>query len=183
MYQSHSENKTNKVSYRHKQQRHGCANGKDGYIRLYQIWLNMRNRCDSPNNKCYANYGGRGIQMCDEWRSYLDFRAWALSHGYADNLTLDRISTDGDYCPSNCRFLPMSENQKRRTMNTYIICEGKVYTLASLARLLGIKEKYLYVRVSRRGIKRILEELELQHGKTLELTTLQEVEHNGWTVM
>lgn len=178
---SHSD-KINKTQFRHKQQRHGCANGKDGYIRLYQIWLSMRNRCDSPNNKCYSNYGGRGIKMCDEWRSYLNFKTWALSHGYANNLTLDRINTDGDYSPLNCRFLPMSENQKRRTMNMYILCDNKVYTLASLARYLGIGIKYLYVRVQRKGLPRILEELTLEHNKQLHSVSLKEVELNGWTV-
>ena len=73
--------------------------------RLYNIWKAMKQRCYYPKHKDYHNYGARGIVVCDEWRD--DFKAfydWALSHGYREDLTIDRIEVDGNYEPSNCRW-------------------------------------------------------------------------------
>ncbi len=84
--------------------------------RLNQIWHNMIYRCYSENLKPETArvYRDRGITVCDEWRdSYAAFRDWALSYGYADDLTIDRIDPDGNYEPENCRWLTKSENSAR----------------------------------------------------------------------
>jgi len=82
--------------------------------RLYKIWRNMKTRCNNPNNTAYKRYGGRGIEICLEWKSnYIAFKAWALKNGYNENLTIDRIENNGNYEPSNCRWLPKSENSRR----------------------------------------------------------------------
>lgn len=87
------------------------------YSRLYSIWSSMKTRCYNPKSKSYGYYGGRGISVCQEWRNdFSAFREWALSHGYQDNLTLDRIDGDGSYSPGNCRWATWHEqrtNQRR----------------------------------------------------------------------
>jgi hypothetical protein len=92
--------------------KHGCF--KD---RLYQIWADMKTRCNQPNNPRYYRYGGRGIKVTEEWNSFEPFKEWAESNGYNDYLTIDRINNDGDYTPNNCEWITIQENLKRR--NTY----------------------------------------------------------------
>lgn len=84
--------------------------------RLHRIWGAMKTRCHNPKSPRYNDYGGRGITVCDEWLN--DFKAfydWAMSHGYADNLTIDRKNVNGNYEPSNCRWATVQEqNQNKR---------------------------------------------------------------------
>ena len=82
--------------------------------RLYNIWRAMRQRCQNPNSTKFADYGGRGIKVCEEWQSYPVFRDWALSHGYADDLSIDRINVNGNYEPNNCRWATMKEQNNNR---------------------------------------------------------------------
>jgi hypothetical protein len=80
----------------------------------------MLARCFNPNNYEYANYGGRGIRVCDVWKEdYAAFRSWALAHGYDEDApfgecTIDRIDVNGHYEPSNCRWITMAEQQKNK---------------------------------------------------------------------
>lgn len=90
----------------------GCIyhHGGEG-TRIYRIQKHMIDRCENKRSISYKHYGARGIRVCDEWRkSFVAFRTWALSHGYTDSLTIDRIDNDGDYEPSNCQWLTNAEN-------------------------------------------------------------------------
>lgn len=96
--------------------------------RLYKTYFNMKQRCLDQSNKSYHNYGGRGIKICEEWmESFLNFANWALSNGYSDSLTLDRIDVNGDYCPENCRWATIKEqsNNQRKTIWVEILGNKK----------------------------------------------------------
>ena len=112
--------------------------------RLYTIWTSMKNRCYVKTNNEYQHYGGRGIKICDEWRtSYATFRKWALDNGYDSNAqrgkcTIDRINHDDDYCPTNCRWVDMVEqnNNKRNTVKYNY--NGIKYTTRDIANMSGL---------------------------------------------
>jgi len=101
----------------------GFSNKRHGETktRLYNILNGMKGRCHNPKHTEYRNYGGRGIKVCDAWReSYLVFKLWALSNGYGDKLTIERLDVNGDYEPSNCCFIPKSEQWKNTRKHLYV---------------------------------------------------------------
>lgn len=79
--------------------------------RLYRIWKNMKQRVYNPKNTYYHNYGGKGIVICDEWHKFEPFMEWSLDNGYNDELTIDRTNNDIGYNPSNCKWVPSSEQK------------------------------------------------------------------------
>ena len=93
--------------------------------RLYGVWQNMKNRCYNERVNRYERYGGRGIQVCEEWRNdFGAFYAWAMESGYdADagimQCTLDRIDNDGDYSPLNCRWVDAKTQANNRSCAKY----------------------------------------------------------------
>ncbi len=85
------------------------------FTRLYGIWKNMIQRCYNPKAVHYDRYGGRGIKICNDWKDDPEtFYKWAMSNGYTDELTIDRINNDGNYEPSNCRWITMKEQAQNR---------------------------------------------------------------------
>lgn len=129
-----------------------CNIKHGGYkTRLYRIWKQMRIRCRCKTNPTYRFYGARGITICPEWDDFAVFRDWALSHGYDDTLSIDRIDNDGNYEPGNCRWITREE-QSRNTRNCkFYEHNGIKLTHNEWARRLGIDPSTLTERIQRHG--------------------------------
>ena len=118
--------------------------------RLYSIWHNMKTRCCNPNNYHFKYYGGRGICICDEWKnSFQTFYEWAINNGYSDKLTIDRIDNDGNYEPSNCRWVDMYCQNNHTRKNHYIEYKGITKTASEWAKIYGLSRQLLSMRIRR----------------------------------
>lgn len=111
---------------------HGDSSKNSPNHRLYNIWRGMKKRCYERIHPYYYRYGGRGITICDEWLGsdgYMNFKKWALTSGYKDNLTIERKDYDGNYCPENCCWITMLEQHKNTSKVIKIPYNGKIYTM------------------------------------------------------
>lgn len=119
--------------------------------RLFHSWVHMKQRCTNPNNRAFKYYGARGISVCDEWKnSFQAFHDWAMSHGYADNLTLDRIDVNGNYCPENCRWITIQEQQRNKRDNVRVAFDGRVKTVAEWAEEFNCHSSAVYREILKR---------------------------------
>lgn len=116
--------------------------------RLDIIHFNMIQRCTNPNSTYFPRYGGRGITVCHEWRTRNNFKEWALSHGYRNDLTIDRIDNDKGYSPDNCRWVTPSQNCCNRSTTHFITAFGKRQSLMEWSRELNISYNTLKKRVT-----------------------------------
>jgi len=118
--------------------------------RLYGIWFDMRQRCNWEKSINWANYGGRGIKVCDEWQvDFVPFRDWALANGYRDDLTLDRIDVDGNYCPDNCRWADLDEQNNNKRTCVYVTIDGVTKTVTEWCKETGVNRKTAFNRIKR----------------------------------
>ncbi|MDC6267224.1 hypothetical protein [Lysinibacillus fusiformis] len=119
--------------------------------RLFAIWSNMKQRCLNKNDFNYYNYGGRGITVCEEWcnkDSFINFYNWAMSSGYKDTLTIDRIDNDGNYEPSNCRWTTLKVQANNKRSNTNYTYKNKTKTLTEWADELNLSYHGLFKRIN-----------------------------------
>lgn len=127
-----------------------CGNYKHGkkYTRLYNIWQGMKGRCCNSNHTSYMYYGGKGIKIFGEWiNDFQTFHDWAISAGYNDSLTIDRINSDGNYEPSNCRWVSMADQANNTSNNRLITANGKTQTLTKWSQETGINITTLSSRI------------------------------------
>lgn len=125
--------------------KHGhCRRGKRS--KLYNVWNTMRERCDNPNSISYPNYGAKGITVCDEWKKYENFLKFAVESGYKEGLALDRVDSDGPYCPENCRWVTQRENNRNKKNLIYLTARGETHLLVDWARMTGQPKARLYDR-------------------------------------
>ena len=125
----------------------GTTHG-DSKSRLYRIWAGIIQRCCNDRERYeWEKYGGRGITVCEEWHKYEAFRDWALSSGYSDDLTIDRINVNGDYCPDNCRWATVYEQNNNKRTSKYISFNGETGTIREFADRYGLAYSCLYTRL------------------------------------
>ncbi len=118
-----------------------------GKTRLYNIWKSMRKRCNNEKDRAYRYYGGRGIKVCKEWEDFENFRKWAYSNGYTDELTIERKDVNGNYCPENCTWITQAEQTNNRTSTRYLEYNGKRMSMADWSKETGIEEYNIFQRL------------------------------------
>lgn len=142
---------------------HGESNDTEGHCtRLYRIWTGMKTRCHNPKNHTFKEYGQRGIALCGEWNSYVVFRDWAITNGYTDGLTIDRIDVNGNYEPSNCRWVTSKEQMANTRRNRVITIDGQTMIFTEWLLKLGLWKPNVYSCAKRRGIS-VEEYLEIRY--------------------
>lgn len=136
----------------HKEKFNNTVHGKR-HSKLYLKWQNMKKRCYNAKADRYKNYGGKAnnpITVCPEWaNSFKAFYDWAISNGYKDGLSIDRIDNDKGYCPENCRWVTFLEQANNKTTNKMICYKGKTQSLSRWSRELKMNYSMLYLRLKK----------------------------------
>lgn len=124
--------------------KHGLTNS-----RIYYIWNSMLERCNHPSCRSYKYYGDRGIKVCKQWRKFEPFYEWAMSNGYREDLTIDRIDVNGNYEPSNCRWVDLYTQGRNKRNNRLVTIDGITHCLSQWMEIKGINKKTVYSRLNR----------------------------------
>lgn len=121
--------------------------GKTG-TRLHNNWLSMKDRCNNPKNNRFESYGGKGISVCKEWAdSFESFEKWALSAGFEESKSIDRIDNDKGYSPENCRWADIYTQANNKSINRYIEHNCIRMSVSQWARERGINQTTLSRRI------------------------------------
>lgn len=129
---------------------HGLSNS-----RIYKTYRGIKDRCLNHNDMHYSDYGGRGVYICEEWlgdNGFVEFYSWAMCNGYDDSLTIDRIDVNGNYDPSNCRWVNLKTQANNKRRNRFIEYNGEIKTLAQWSDHFGINRVTLAARMDRCGM-------------------------------
>ena len=109
----------------------------------YNSYRCMMSRCYRKKDASYKSYGGRGIAVCEEWHDISVFEKWVNEHPYFEGATLDRIDSNGNYEPSNCRWATMFEQCQNRRNSVLIEYNGERHSLSEWANITGINRSTL----------------------------------------
>lgn len=116
--------------------------------KIYYVYYGIKDRCYNKKAKAYKNYGDKGIKVCDEWLDgFINFYNWAIANGYKEGLTIDRIDSNGNYEPSNCRWVDRIIQNNNTNRNHYITYNGEAKTISEWARYLGMNRQTLQGRL------------------------------------
>lgn len=124
------------------------ATHRKSNIRLYNIWRSMKARCNCKTNPSYKNYGERGIKICSDWIIFENFYNWAINNGYKENLSIERIDVNGNYEPSNCKWIPLSKQAYNKRDSLIININGEEKCLAEWCKLYNVKYTTIYRRIT-----------------------------------
>lgn len=131
----------------------GCCNGNITHgmskTSLYKSWAAMKRRCDNPDDFHKKYYKNKGITYCDEWKTFENFRDWALNNGWLEGLTIERKDNSKGYNPENCCWVTMEEQSKNRTSIHYITIDGETKSITDWCKEYGIKWTTFYARLKR----------------------------------
>ena len=120
--------------------------------RLYNIYNKVKRRCFEASEQRCKDYGGRGITMCNAWVNSFDvFADWAKTHGYTDDLTLERIDVNGNYCPENCMWITRVQQARNKRDTVIVEYNGRNVKLIELAENAAVTYDTLHDRIFRRG--------------------------------
>ena len=126
--------------------------------RIGSIFNGIKDRCYNKNNKSYKWYGEKGVKVCKEWIDNAKlFEIWALSNGYEDNLTIDRIDENKDYCPENCRWVTNINNAKYKSTTSLIEVDGETHTGKDWAKILGFGPNLINNYIRKYGLENTIE--------------------------
>lgn len=119
------------------------------YEKIYRVWNGIKERCENPNNVAFKNYGGRGIELCEEWHNPECFIDWAYAHGYSPGkkLSIDRVDNDKGYFPENCAWVDKRTQQNNRRVNHHLTLNGETKTLSEWGETVGIKPNTILCRI------------------------------------
>lgn len=120
----------------------------DTGTRLYRIWSDMLKRCENPNHWAWKWYGGDGVSVCDEWKTYAGFKA-TMPTGYTDELTIDRIDGAKLYSPGTTRWATRTEQARNRRNTVRLTWNGETLPIAEWAERLGMPYATLAGRIQK----------------------------------
>ena len=122
----------------------------DSKTKLYMIWSDMRKRCSNKNHHAYKYYGEKGVKVDKEWNSsFITFKEWSLNNGYAIGLSIDRIDVNGNYEPSNCRWVTHKAQMNNTTRNNNILYNGKTQSLTDWCEELNLPYSRMRYRLKK----------------------------------
>lgn len=117
--------------------------------RIYNIWAGLKRRCYDSKVQSYKWYGGKGIKYCKEWEDFSNFYDWAIKNGYNDGLSIDRIDSNSDYSPENCRWVDNITQGRNKKSNKVIEYNGEKHCLSEWAELYNINYSTFLTRLRR----------------------------------
>ena len=156
------------MQLRHTKQAKVCKHKTlgDVYINTNIVWKNkrignifrgMKARCYDLNDKNFKWYGAKGIVICDEWlKNPISFEEWSLENGYADNLTIDRIKEEKNYCPENCRWITLEDNSRRAGNVNWITVNGETLTGRQWAEKFNLSNHTINDYIRNYGLERTI---------------------------